>query len=233
MSSTVPNQGSTPKDAHIQFSKHETTQETPFVKTMKYFKQFKDKENTPSKSRRNASLPEEIAELAKAAQQEDVEEDKEMWDKFREMDLAPEDPVMGDGLAGDLIIPATPMKKLECTLPANNQGPTEPLKHKEQSTGTAENVKTTVYEILIPGNYDDAFALRFGSRSQSLQQIALYIRLRAEELEANIDDIDFVVNVSIRILHLWSTKQESTYRPKSSMLINIAISRKSVRLHRI
>ncbi|KAJ4296330.1 hypothetical protein N0V90_006375 [Kalmusia sp. IMI 367209] len=87
----------------------ERSPESSFTKTLKYFKQFKGKENSPSKARRNASLPEEIAELAKEAQQEDMDEDHEMWARYRDIDLAPLDPVLEDGMAGDLIMAGTPM----------------------------------------------------------------------------------------------------------------------------
>jgi len=94
-----------------------SVQETPFSRTLTYFKQFRGKENSPSKSRRNASLPEEIAQLAHEAHiGEDTEyneggQGEEEWAKYRELDLAPIDPVMEDGVAGDLIMFTTPTQK--------------------------------------------------------------------------------------------------------------------------
>jgi hypothetical protein len=72
---------------------------------LKHFKSLnpepKNKENSPSKPRRKASLPEEIAELKKSTASD---EDDDL-DKYREADLAPLDPVMeAGGNAGDLII---------------------------------------------------------------------------------------------------------------------------------
>jgi hypothetical protein len=165
---------------------------------MKYFKQFKDKENTPSKSRRNASLPEEIAQLAKDAQQEGLDDDKAMWDKYREIDFAPEDPVMEDEVAGDLIISATPMKRDMLTLPPTHQVSGEPINNKEQTTTPMDKEKGTVYEVGIPGHYGDAFSLRFRSTSDSLESIASFIRRRGEDLEAKQEDLDLVVKVSLQ-----------------------------------
>ncbi|KAF1949070.1 hypothetical protein CC80DRAFT_555686 [Byssothecium circinans] len=120
----------------IQFTSPSAVQETPFKKTLNYFKQYRGKENSPSKSRRNASLPEEIAEMAKEAglrvETDDIDEKKrvgmdggvgkvdggkedveeEELEKYREMDLAPLDTVMEGELAGDLIMmgPPTPAR---------------------------------------------------------------------------------------------------------------------------
>lgn len=105
---TSSNVVTTPGGKHIQFALQSTVHDTPFTKTLNYFKQFKGKENSPSKSRRNASLPEEIAELAKEAQEE--EEGSEDLEMYREMDLAPMDPVVETSSAGDLIMLGTPTK---------------------------------------------------------------------------------------------------------------------------
>jgi hypothetical protein len=110
----------TPGGHHIAFAPNAAIPDTPFASTLKYFRQqHRGKENSPSKSRRNASLPEELAELAREAEKEeqleqcleaDDEEEEEDLDKYREMDLAPLDPVMKSENAGDLITLGTPSK---------------------------------------------------------------------------------------------------------------------------
>ncbi|KAF1975720.1 hypothetical protein BU23DRAFT_552217 [Bimuria novae-zelandiae CBS 107.79] len=177
--------------AHVKFAADAAASDTPFAKTMKYFKKFTDKENTPSKSRRNASLPDEIAELAKAAQQEGIEDDKEMWDKYMEIDFAPDDPVMGDEIAGDLIMMGTPTRQGGRI--ANGHCSSTPLLHpKHQVASRGLEKEGTVYEVSIPGHYDDAFQLRFRSKS-SFEHVASFIRQRGEDLEASPADIDYVV----------------------------------------
>jgi hypothetical protein len=94
---------STPSGRHLDFTLDSTILDTPLTKTLHYFKQQKGKENSPSKSRRKAALPEEIAELVRDAEEEDL-------DKYRDMDLAPMEPVMESDTAGDLITFGTPMK---------------------------------------------------------------------------------------------------------------------------
>jgi hypothetical protein len=61
----------TPSGCHLAFTPNATIPDTPFTHNLNYFKQHKGKENSLSKSRRNASLPEEIAELAKEAKEEE------------------------------------------------------------------------------------------------------------------------------------------------------------------
>ncbi|KAF2627835.1 hypothetical protein BU25DRAFT_490998 [Macroventuria anomochaeta] len=57
----------TPDRAHIQFTTNQNVPETPFTKTLSYFKQYKGTENSPSKRRRNTALPQEIADVADVA----------------------------------------------------------------------------------------------------------------------------------------------------------------------
>ncbi|KAF1911644.1 hypothetical protein BDU57DRAFT_552046 [Ampelomyces quisqualis] len=94
----------TPSGKHLDFASYASLPDTPFAKTLMYYKQHKGKENSPSRNRRNASLPEEIAELARAANEE------EDLDKYREMDLAPMEPIMGSNTSGDLITFGTPVE---------------------------------------------------------------------------------------------------------------------------
>jgi hypothetical protein len=121
--------GSPSPERHVRFAAAPLIPETPFAKTLKYFKQYKGKENSPSKSRRNASLPDELAEMARDAGLELIQgeenntdglndeddnessseaEKEEDLERYREMDLAPIDSVMEDHIAGDLIMLATP-----------------------------------------------------------------------------------------------------------------------------
>ncbi|KAF1996661.1 hypothetical protein P154DRAFT_607738 [Amniculicola lignicola CBS 123094] len=86
-----------------------TVPETPFTRTLNYFKELKvatskNKENSPLKHRRNASLPEEIAALQNEAADFFSDGDGEDLDQYREKDLAPLNPVMETQNAGDIIM---------------------------------------------------------------------------------------------------------------------------------
>ncbi|KAH7379281.1 hypothetical protein DE146DRAFT_730542 [Phaeosphaeria sp. MPI-PUGE-AT-0046c] len=88
----------------MSFTPYATIPDTPFTKTLNYYKQHKGKENSPAKTRRNASLPEEIAEMAKEAiEEEDLEQ-------YREMDLAPMEPEGESDTMGDLMTFSTHVK---------------------------------------------------------------------------------------------------------------------------
>ena len=114
----------TPNGRHLEFTPN-AMPETPFAKTLSYFKQ-KGKENSPCKNRRNALLPEEIAELAWEAN------DEEDLEKYRDMDLAPMEPVMESDAAGDLITFGT-LVKSDITTVSN--APSIVMQRNE-STGT-------------------------------------------------------------------------------------------------
>jgi len=106
----------TPNGRHVDFTKGSSVFETPFTKTLNYFKTHVNKENTPHKVRRNASLPEEIAELAKEANLNELDDeyvgsDTEDLEKYRAMDLALEEPVVENKIAGDLITTNSPNPK--------------------------------------------------------------------------------------------------------------------------
>ena len=49
---------------HSQLAANQIVPETPFTKTLSYFKQYKGSENSSSKRRRNTALPQEISEVA-------------------------------------------------------------------------------------------------------------------------------------------------------------------------
>lgn len=106
----------TPRGKHLDFTSSAAVHDTPFSKTLSYFKQHRGKENSPSKSRRNASLPEEIAQLAKEANDQEIAQlveetkDEEDLEKYREMDLAPMEPLLEDESTEDLITLNTPAK---------------------------------------------------------------------------------------------------------------------------
>ncbi|KAF2662785.1 hypothetical protein K491DRAFT_709448 [Lophiostoma macrostomum CBS 122681] len=131
----------------VSFTDDPIVSETPFTGALKHFKTYqnatktksiRNKENSPSKSRRNASLPEEIAELAKEID-EGIEDAKDTLmlqqrreavtkaeaeadvkavgldfeldlEKYREADLAPLDPVREDKRSGDSSMAGTPVK---------------------------------------------------------------------------------------------------------------------------
>ncbi|KAJ4345472.1 uncharacterized protein N0V89_011603 [Didymosphaeria variabile] len=202
--------------AHVQFAANASVQDTPFAKTLKYFKQFKDKENTPSKSRRNASLPEEIAELAKEAQQEGVEDEKVMWDKYREIDLAPMDPITDDEMDVDLITGTSTRKTAAavgedldlhrrsgaiCIRPKTRAFLGDDKNGEQTSASLGLNDKVIegyanetgpMYLVDIPGHFGDAFHLQFRSRA-SVELIATFLRERGEALDASRADIDRLV----------------------------------------
>lgn len=211
---------------HVQFATNTSVQDTPFAKTLKYFKQFKDKENTPLKSRRNASLPKEIAELAKDAQQEGIEDDKALWDKYRELDFAPLDPVMDGQTTGDLITGAPVCKTVASDAEGSKATETSRVisvrpksrgfpgddKNNDQTTASLSlndkvieghaNETGPTYLVNIPGHFDDAFQLRFRSRA-SVGLIASFLHERGEALDASKDDIDRLVKVRF-LVHVLS-----------------------------
>lgn len=186
---------------HVSFASTPTVSDTPFTSTLNYFKslkhqasskfkgQSKGKENSPNKSRRNASLPEEIAELAKEVQSED---DYDL-DGYRDIDLAPLDPVLENEGAGDLIM-------VKSASPVNIQKGDWKKKKMETS---AEKImldqltpnKAKTYELDIPGHYGDAFKVQIETNA-SETDIANYIRQRGTELEAKQDEIEKAVEVS-------------------------------------
>ncbi|KAH4076315.1 hypothetical protein HBI75_121760 [Parastagonospora nodorum] len=116
--SSRPTVVATPSGHHLAFTPTSTIPTTSFAKTLKDFKKYSGKENSPSKSRRNASLPEEIAELAKEANEE------EDLEKYREIDLAPMKPIMESKNAGDLITFGTSATSSILTPPIDVISPT-------------------------------------------------------------------------------------------------------------
>jgi hypothetical protein len=105
----------TPGGQHIDFAPNAHIADTSFVNTLKCFKDHsKGRENSPSKSRRNASLPAEIAAVVREAEKEEeldkgCEEDEDL-ELYREIDLAPMVPVMESHATGDLITLSTPAR---------------------------------------------------------------------------------------------------------------------------
>lgn len=58
---------------YTQFVANQNIPESPFTKTLRYFKQYKGTEDSPSKRRRTTALPEEIADLVEAANSPEAE----------------------------------------------------------------------------------------------------------------------------------------------------------------
>lgn len=58
---------------YAQFVANQNIPESPFTKTLRYFKQYKGTEDSPSKRRRTTALPEEIADLVEAANSPEAE----------------------------------------------------------------------------------------------------------------------------------------------------------------
>jgi len=127
----------TPSGNHLAFTPTSTIPITYFTKTLKDFKKYSGKENSPSKSRRNASLPEEIAELAKEAKEE------EDLEKYREIDLAPMEPIMESKNAGDLITFGTPARSKILTPPIDTPSPTQ-VPQKAALSDQARAVETLI-----------------------------------------------------------------------------------------
>lgn len=176
----------TTREAHVKFAPTSHVEDPHFTKTLKYFNQFKEKENTPSKSRRNASLPEEIAELAVAAQQEGIEEEKELWEKYREMDFAPDESLREKEMVSDSLTEgmlSTPPRRIS---KCDQMLESLPVLDPEQGV---------VYQVNIPGHYEDSFQLRFRSEAP-VEDVAAYLRGRGEDLEARTEDIDHIVTAS-------------------------------------
>ncbi|KAL5403133.1 hypothetical protein PMIN03_010121 [Paraphaeosphaeria minitans] len=229
---------------HVQFAPSTSVQDTPFVKTLKYFKQFKNKENTPSKSRRKTLLPDEIAELAKDAQQEGIEDDKALWDEYRDLDFAPLDSVMDGQNAGDLIT-GTPARntvtrveeepktgidgsRMISIMPKSRAIPWGNKNDDQVSASISledkvieghANETGPMYLVDIPGHFDDAFQLRFRSRA-SIELIASFLRERGEALDASKDDIDRLVEEFLdspsEFIYSESSETESLYSDPDS-----------------
>jgi hypothetical protein len=202
---------------HVAFASTSLVPDSPFTSTLKYFKQLKDKESSPSKSRRNASLPEEIAQLAKEAQHEDGFEDIGRFDEgiedmeqYRDMDLAPLDPVMEDGIAGDLIILGTPTKpRVETLVEATkrissvssaygsdeNQVSQQNVMMEGLRPGLSEEVEGVQYELEIPGHYGDLFYATIRTKAP-VWDIARFIRESGKLLDAPDEAIEAAVQVN-------------------------------------
>ncbi|KAL5380014.1 hypothetical protein DPSP01_008053 [Paraphaeosphaeria sporulosa] len=226
--------------SHVQFATSTSVQDTLFAKTLKYFKQSKDKENTPSRSRRKTLLPDDIAELAKDAQQEGIEDDKALWDEYKDLDFAPLDPVMDSQIAEDLII-GTPVRKTFASveeyntgidrsqviriLPKSREIPWGNKKKDNQASASLglkdkiieghANETGPMYLVNIPGRFSDAFQLRFRSRA-SIGLIASFLRERGEALDASKDDIDFLVKEFLEYPIEFTTWESTEKEPLNS-----------------
>ncbi|KAI4613118.1 hypothetical protein J4E83_007529 [Alternaria metachromatica] len=103
----------TPNGRHVDFAPSATTPVAPLTNAPSYFDSRRVKDSTPHKSRRSASSPTEIVDLAREARVEEEEaEQRELanLDQFRDLDLAPIETVMEGGSAGDLIMCGAPAK---------------------------------------------------------------------------------------------------------------------------
>jgi len=194
---------------HIKLGSNASVPDTPFTSTLEYFKHLKGKENSHSKSRRNISLPKEIAEMAKERQQDDEFEDgKEDLDQYRDVDLAPLDPVMEDGIAGDLIMLGTPAKPavnskmktntLISTI-ASVYGSDESEVPKQVVEGPwidlHNEAEVVQYELEIPGRYGDLYHATVRTNAP-IYDIAQFIRQSGKQLDAPKKSIEAAVQVS-------------------------------------
>lgn len=188
-------------------------------KKLKYLKASQNGENTPIKARRNASLPEELADLAEDAQQENIEDESEIWAEYRKVDLAPMEEVMQDGLAGDLIMLGSLTGRgtsgdaednaLYWTFEAREGGDLSGEATGNLSDRTEENPlasyltedikdepekEDTVYELDIPGHFLDFFKIRVRTKGCP-EDVVSFIQKRGEELEASQEDVDKCIQV--------------------------------------
>ena len=188
----------TPGSKHIEFADGSTVFETPFTKTLNYFKSHRSKENSPiklspNKPRRNASLPEEIAELAREAHVGEFDEMGELMEKgeedlrnYRFKDLAPIDPIPKSEVAEDLSIASR-----DTFAYTNEQNTVRPTNATEQlMVPDSSDAETRTYRLKIPGQ----------ETNSSWTRIAELIRQRDKILDACVEDIDKVVRVSCCIL---------------------------------
>lgn len=87
---------------------------TPSRKSTRSSRSSESKATTPFKRRRKASSLDELAALARIAAIEETEAEEEAalkeLEKYREMDLAPLEPIMKSKTAGDVIMHGTPVK---------------------------------------------------------------------------------------------------------------------------
>ncbi|KAF2270503.1 hypothetical protein CC78DRAFT_596098 [Lojkania enalia] len=165
---------------HIAFTDNTSlADETPFNTTLKYFKGIKDKENSTTRARRYASLPEEIAELAKEFNE--FSDDSDL-DQYRDEDLALMDTVLENNIAGDIMMPATTIFNIR----------NEPKIEEEASEVYAAPPKPVIYELKVPGHNGDVFGMKIET-SASVEEVARFIREKGRELEANSDVVDKAV----------------------------------------
>lgn len=140
-----------------------------------------------------------------------------MWDKYREIDLAPMDPIIDDGSDVDSIM-GTPVRKTTDVAensetddrtravsirPKTRDLPGDGKSNEQASAPLGLNAKVIegyanetgpMYLVDIPGHFGDAFHLRFRTRA-SAELIAVFLRKRGEALDASKDDIDRLVEV--------------------------------------
>ncbi len=176
--------------SHIQSA---NTCYTPFTKTLHYFKQFTSTKNTPAKSRRNASLPEEIAELAKTARGEACEDNEDL-DKYRGMDIGPLEPVMDDRWADNLIMLGSPgpRKTRRARYVVGEDKRRKPTCEMRDDVDSAEGTK---YEFEIPGHFGDHVKMT-NRTNAAAGQVASFIRQKGRGLEVSDEDTNEAVEVS-------------------------------------
>ncbi|KAF1842791.1 uncharacterized protein K460DRAFT_340230 [Cucurbitaria berberidis CBS 394.84] len=203
----------TPGGKHIGFAPNATIPDTPFAKTLNYFKQYKGKENSPSKRRRNASSPEEIAELAREAIDDDEEGLKDL-DKYREMDLAPMEPVMESDSAGDLITLGTPAKaRRSQSFTAVGQGPFQlQCMLANERVGLDQH---TIPELVEAANEEiECDALRqLEDREQTASPLFTHSSIREQDKDndADTEDSDYVSRTVQKENQLVQISQHPTF----------------------
>lgn len=166
----VPNPSTTPASFaltagqnHIQFVTKQSIIETPFTKTLRYFKQYKGTENSPSKRRRNTALPHEVAmgaEIANDSEGPISAKDVEMIDEFPRSKSAPTKDHQ-DGVVGDVI-----------RVQKNLEGVSQMAKEKDVLHGSEPAEKNAIKQDV---SEEDMAAAELGS-NDAQKQLILYPR---------------------------------------------------------
>jgi hypothetical protein len=200
-----------PRRKHIEFPNG------PNPSTATCFRSHRGKENSPSKkspnkARRNASLPEEIAEWAREAYVSELDEDekeKVMEKGGAEGEKDPgkhrvEDPAHLDSIVEhegtEDVHAASTSTSLSTHSNKDEQKIIWPPRSPEpvllSSTSEAE-IRT--YKLDIPGHYDSTFPLELKTNA-SPSRIAELTRQQGDELDASAEDVDKAARVRLPLI---------------------------------
>ncbi|KAI2479118.1 hypothetical protein Ptr902_09329 [Pyrenophora tritici-repentis] len=182
-----------PNSPFFEYFPVSTNLDSPSSPVITYYKGL---ENSHPKRRRNASSPEELAQIAREARvdEEEAEEKKELQelDQYRDFDLAPIEPVMESHAAGDLIMSATPAKARaaedwnECISPSALSR----VQHASKARGFS--VVSSLVDTEDEEDIDASYLARPCAPTPSSRRPRLPVE-QDEEDDADVEDWDFVV----------------------------------------